>query len=80
MRIDVIQKDIDYGVPRDACKCPVANACKRMGMEKVVVHDRKVYPYGTMGYYKNLPLAASLFIEDFDRFLGGLPFSFELED
>lgn len=84
--IDVTREDIDSGIPRSTCRCPIALAAKRaLGRT-----DLEVVPYGIgLGViwqdgFANLTREAKQFMGAFDNSIGkstiGLqPFSFDVE-
>lgn len=87
MLIEVTQQDIDTGRARDCLMCPIALAVMRASGKKYA----SVSPYNfgcsdtdpdsTRGRWKRyrMPVAARIFVSNFDRGLPVAPFSFEAE-
>lgn len=78
MRIDVTQEDIDKGVKKCHCTCPIALALKRQTRVAYEVSDDCVVAV-TDRFAHGLPEHASSFIRAFDMGLIVAPFSFELD-
>ena len=81
MLIKVEQYQIDNGLPRSMCSCPVALAIERCtGRHIVEVSDEHVTIF-EHGEFVNilLPLAAQEFIKRYDEGSPVEPFEFELE-
>ncbi len=63
MKIKVIQKDINSGVPEDSSSCAIARALKRQGARYVRVDSIEIIAFGaSWATSKRL----EKFIEDFD--------------
>jgi hypothetical protein len=87
MKIEVTQKDIDKGIPRDAAKCPIAKAlqrqCPKRGRKWLVncaeaEAMNKKDPVDSIDY--PLPKKCMRFIDDFDKERTVKPFTFELKE
>lgn len=64
MKISVTCADIVAGVKRDGCRCPIAQALIRQGLERVFVGRNNVHIGGKI--LGELPIEAKNFIVDFD--------------
>lgn len=84
MKIEVTQKDIDYGIQGESELCPIARAVKRETKRKNVHVDRstvEIYRNKSNGSnFYTLPPKAQTFVRRFDRQESVKPFSFELEN
>ena len=68
MKIQVTQKDIDRGVPRDALRCPIALALQReLGVDNIAVGRTFTHD------------AWDVFVQDFDAGRPVRPQKFDLE-
>ena len=81
MQVTVTQDDIDRGVPRMPCRCPIARALRRL-FPTAQVYLAFWSKTGVLGEdpLRSLPIEARTFIRDFDR--SGKrsgPFTFELD-
>ena len=85
MRVNVTQKDIDEGVRRSSCECPIALALKRVTQAPYITVGHSYARWGAAMRdpgvkYGWFPSTASQFVADFDNDGVGKPFSFELEE
>jgi hypothetical protein len=83
MKIEVTQRDIDYGVQGECHLCPIALAFKRSSnFKRVYVNSKSIEVLQTGKAVKSyeLPKKAQTFVRRFDRQESVKPFSFELEN
>jgi hypothetical protein len=85
VRIDVTQEDINAGVPRDSCRCPIAHAIDRAigstSMDCVSVNAFKVSVWRDERRLWSALTPPDLidFIKAFDHDRDVKPFSFDLD-
>lgn len=91
IRITVTKNDIRLGVKGDVEKCPIARACKRLGLKDVSVEGDIVKHRGTavrtewdgtkvkVQRIRALPVKAADFITKFDEGEAVEPFTFTLK-
>lgn len=81
MKIEVKEKHIKKGKPRNSCDCPIALAMKDAGLKDCFVECLFVDISNNLETYTmvNLPAKVSQFIHDFDEGLEVSPFEFELD-
>lgn len=80
LHIEVTQDDIDRGIPRSNCRCPIALAVKR-------TTKWRAFDVGSTYFYRKykitiLPESARQFIDRFDdrgNHIPVKPFSFDIE-
>jgi len=78
MTIDVKQRHIDMGLPKDACRCPVACAIEEATRSVVFVTNTGLI-MGLLGPQKfPIPPEVLAFIKAFDAGQHVEPFSFEI--
>lgn len=82
MIIDVLQKDIDYGVRKACMNCPISRAIARavdsfhVVVTPVIV---RIYKKELIQKRYSLPSKAQDFVLDFDNGRAVKPFTFELD-
>ncbi len=81
MKIEVTTEDIAKGVREDCHGCPIALACKRLGVRDVAVEREAVVYRNYEGEWDeaSMPEVGEAFIEAFDAGRDVEPFSFELD-
>ena len=77
MKITVTQNNIDNGVPKNSCKCPIARALKQIFPGEDIEVKRSSIYIGKSIHYA-MPLKACYFIVDFDEGREVYPFEFEV--
>ena len=81
MKITVTQEDINHAERRNACKCPIALAAKRIvGRSARVTHTHVEYTYENEIRYLSLNDTAKHFVVEFDGFRIVKPFEFEAHE
>ncbi len=81
MIIEVTQEDIDNGLSKNNCDCPIALAAKRkskLDYVSVTPHFVRLGSFG--GKCFDLPAIARQFIRDFDAQKKVGPFSFQISN
>jgi len=81
IKIQVTQKDIDNGKPRDMGYCPIAMAIHRCRFRKAEVDNSVIHLHG---YYSDedplpMPQTAKRFVKQFDAEKPVRPFTFSLK-
>ena len=84
MRINVTQRDIDYGKRGNAYSCPVSRAIKRNSKVRAVtvgITTARIYPlHEVQSKVFFLPRFVTQFITEFDAERDVKPFTFKIRD
>lgn len=80
MRVEITQEDIDQGVPKSPCRCPVGRALNRCRKNKQRTAGVTHYTATLDGCGYLLPPDVSNRIRAFDGGRGMVPFAFELPE
>ena len=78
IHIAVTQEDIDGGVHKSHCECPIARAIARTVHRKAIVLANVAFIGEPLEVPAFLPPAAQEFVQRFDSFLTVEPFAFSL--
>lgn len=76
--VNVTQRDIERGVPRSSCQCPIARAMRRK-IDTDLRVGSEIWWFPDQAESEDLPNNVTTWIRTFDAGLPVKPFKFKLE-